>query len=118
MLPSVRDIFVRLRALGRSDRIHDEIAEEVRFHLDSKTEEYVRRGVSREQAREEAQRRFGQSLHIREAGYDVRGGGWLESFFQDLKFGARMVGKYPAVAVVATITLALGIGSTTAIFSL
>src|SRR5262249_12092878 len=49
---------------------------------------------------------------------DVRGGGWIESFVQDLRFGARMVGKNPAVAVVAVVTLALGIGSTTAVFSL
>ena len=45
-------------------------------------------------------------------------GGWIESFVQDLKFGARMVGRSPAVAVVAAVTLALGIGSTTAVFSL
>src|SRR5262245_59551249 len=118
MLPVVRTLLARVRALWQSNRIHDEIADEIRFHLESRTEEYLRRGMSLEDAREEAQRRFGRSLHIREAGYDVRGGGWIESFVQDLRFGARMVGKNPAVAVVAVVTLALGIGSTTAVFSL
>jgi putative ABC transport system permease protein len=118
MLPFVRNLLARFRASWQSDRIHNEIAEEIRFHLDSRTEEYVRRGMSPEDARKEAERRFGRSLHIREAGHDVRGGGWIESFVQDLKFGARMVGKNPAFAVVAAVTLALGIGSTTAVFSL
>ena len=118
MLPFARTLFARVRALWHRDRIHDEIAEEIRFHLESRSDEYVRGGMSPDDARREAERRFGHRLQIREAGYDVRGGGWLESFVQDLKFGARMVAKNPGVSVVAAVTLALGIGSTTAVFSL
>jgi len=118
VLPFARTLLARIRALWRRDRIHDEIAEEIRFHLESRSDEYVRRGMGPGDARREAERRFGRPLQIREAGYDVRGGGWLESFAQDLKFGVRMVAKNPAVSIVAAVTLALGIGSTTAVFSL
>jgi putative ABC transport system permease protein len=81
----------RLRALRDGDAVHREIDEEMRFHLDMRAEEYVRRGMSSEEARREAERRFGRLTGIKEMGYDVRGGGWLEILWQDLRFGARML---------------------------
>jgi len=118
MLPPVRNLLERLRALWDGDGLHDDIAEEVRFHPARQTEDYVQRGMSPEDARVASQRRFGRSPHIRAAGYDVRGAVWIESFVHDLKYGARMVGRNPAFTAVAAITLALGIGSATAVFSL
>src|SRR5215470_20270638 len=114
----LRYFFRRLRALWRSDEIHDEIAEEMRFHIELRAEENVRRGMAPEEARREAERQFGRLSRIKEQGYDVRGGRWLETVWQDIRYGMRILLKNPGFALIAVLLLGLCIGANTAIFSL
>lgn len=113
----LKHVFRRIQSLWRSDRIAQEIAEEMQFHIEERAAENIRRGMSPEAARQEALARFGPLTRIREQGYEVRGGGWMESFLQDLNYGWRMLVRSKAFAFTAVLTLALGIGANTAIFS-
>jgi len=116
-MPSLNHLFRRLRALWRTDHIHSEIAEEMQFHIEQRTAENVRQGMPWEEAAREARQRFGNLTRIREQGYEVRGGGFIESVVQDVVYGMRVLGRNKAFAITAVLTLALGIGVNTAIFS-
>lgn len=107
----------RLRALARRNGVADEIREEIEFHLQERQREYERRGLSAEDARRAALQRFGNPAVIHDRGYDVRGGGAMESILQDVRYAFRVLIKQPASTTVALLTLALGIGCTAALFS-
>ena len=106
----------RLRSLFTAPRLDDELDEELRFHLEMETEKLRRLGMSESQARATAMRTFGGSWH-RDASRDARGVRPLEDFLQDVRVGLRAITRQPTYAAVAILTLAIGIGATTALGS-
>ncbi len=110
-------MLARLRALLRRDAVLQDIDEEMRSHIEMVTQTYIEQGLSPEDARRAALRSFGNLGRIKDAAYEIRGGGMLETLWQDMRYGLRMLLKTPGWTAVMGGVLALGIGLTTAIFS-
>jgi hypothetical protein len=108
----------RLRALFRRETVLRDIEEELRVHVEMETETNIKRGATPDEARAAALKSFGDPSRKTELGYDIRGGGWLETLWQDLRYGARMLMKNSGFTLIAIITLALAIGANSAIFSI
>jgi putative ABC transport system permease protein len=108
----------RVVALFTRDSIDRDIEQELRLHVDLLAGEYQRAGMSPEDATRAALRRFGNVLQLRERGHDVRGFRMFEAVLRDVKYGCRGLIRTPVFTTTVVVTLALGIGANTAVFSL
>src|SRR5580698_5212831 len=114
----VRTILSRIAGLFRSKQLDRDLQTEVHAHVEMLAEENLRRGLSLAQARYAALRDFGGIEQMKEIYREQRGVPFIETFLQDLRYGLRMLARRPAFTALVVLTLGLGIGVSTATFSI
>src|SRR5262245_49591636 len=113
----IRAVWARVQTLARTDALERGLDEEIRFHIEQQVDKNLRAGMAPDEARRQARIRFGGVESIKARTRDEFRLAFVQDSLLDLRYGVRAVRRAPLFTLVAALTLAIGIGATTAVFT-